>query len=72
MTTMEPFSTTVVAGIEFASNASSKGGPHGFFDYFVVTFAVAIVALSLYLAAKYLLFPGEQSDDHIKRQILEQ
>lgn len=39
--------------------------------YWVVTgISTAVVALALYLAVRYLFWPGETSDDHIKRRIL--
>jgi hypothetical protein len=41
------------------------------FDYTVIVVAVAIVVLTFVLAIKYLIWPGERGDQHIKRRILE-
>jgi hypothetical protein len=40
-------------------------------DYAIIIVAVAIVALTFVLAIKYLIWPGERGDQHIKRRILE-
>jgi hypothetical protein len=41
------------------------------FDYTVIIVAVAIVVLTFVLAIKYLIWPGERQDEHIKRRILD-
>lgn len=43
----------------------------GAFDYGVVGVSVVIVIITFYLAVRYLLWPGESDDSHIKRTILE-
>ncbi len=45
-------------------------GPDGNADYVIVAFAVVIVLLTLFFSVKFLVKPGEQSQKHIKRLIL--
>lgn len=56
-----------------------EGGHHGgtpesltLFDYGAVGISVVLVAMTFYLAIKYLIWPGEQSAGHIKRSILDE
>lgn len=46
--------------------------PDGIFDYTVIGVSTAIVAVTFYLAVRYLLWPGEQAETHIKRTVLEE
>lgn len=45
-------------------------GPEGKFDYIIVFTAIIIVCFTLFFSIKWLIKPGEKSDDHIKRFIL--
>lgn len=45
-------------------------GPQDKLDYLIIISAVVIVLISLWLSVRYLVRPGEKSDDHIKRFIL--
>jgi hypothetical protein len=45
-------------------------GPSGKWDYFIVWVAVIIVMFTLFYSVKWLIRPGEQSPEHIKRMIL--
>jgi hypothetical protein len=63
---------TRIAETAFAANETGTTGPSGIWDYFVVAVAVIAVAVALFLAAKYLIAPGEESPDHIKRKILDE
>ncbi len=45
-------------------------GPGGNWDYVIVAIAVAIVLFTLFFSVKWLIRPGEQSQNHIKRLIL--
>jgi len=45
-------------------------GPEGKWDYVIVWIAVAIVLATLFFSVKWLIRPGEKSDHHIKRFIL--
>lgn len=45
-------------------------GPDSNLDYVIVWVTVAIVAFTLYFSVKWLIHPGEKSDGHIKRFIL--
>ena len=45
-------------------------GPEGKFDYFIIWIMVAITLATLYYSVKWILRPGEKSDAHIKRFIL--
>lgn len=45
-------------------------GAHGAFDYVIVAITVVIVLFTLGFSIKYVVRPGEQEADHIKRIIL--
>ena len=45
-------------------------GPSGKWDYFIVSVAVVIVLFTLFYSVKWLIRPGEESAQHIKRLIL--
>jgi hypothetical protein len=45
-------------------------GPESKWDYVIVWVTVAIVLLTLFFSLKWLIRPGEKSDRHIKRFIL--
>ena len=45
-------------------------GPEGNWDYVIVWATVAIVLVTLFFSVKWLIRPGERSDQHIKRSIL--
>lgn len=45
-------------------------GPESKWDYVIVWTTVAIVLLTLFFSVKWLVRPGEKSDGHIKRFIL--
>lgn len=45
-------------------------GPEGKFDYLIVWITVVIVLTTLFFSVKWLIRPGEKSDNHIKRFIL--
>ena len=45
-------------------------GPGGNWDYVIVAIAVVIVLFTLFFSVKWLIRPGEQSQNHIKRLIL--
>lgn len=45
-------------------------GPESQWDYVIVWVTVAIVLLTLFFSVKWLIRPGEKSDHHIKRFIL--
>ena len=46
------------------------GGPESRWDYLIVYAAVIIVLGTLFFSVKWLIRPGEKSDQHIKRFIL--
>lgn len=46
------------------------GGPGSNWDYLIIWIAVAIVLFTLFFSLKWLIRPGEQSHNHIKRLIL--
>lgn len=41
-----------------------------FWFYFVYAFSIFVVIIVLILTIKYLIKPGEKSENHIKRKIL--
>lgn len=45
-------------------------GPQSNWDYALVWATVLIVALTLFYSIKWLIKPGEKSDEHIKRAFL--
>ncbi|MFT3903479.1 MAG: hypothetical protein QM727_09910 [Niabella sp.] len=45
-------------------------GPQSQWDYLIVWIAVVIVLATLFFSVKWLIRPGEKSDTHIKRFIL--
>ncbi|MBX2923134.1 MAG: hypothetical protein KF746_13125 [Chitinophagaceae bacterium] len=45
-------------------------GPESQWDYVIVWAMVAVVLLTLFFSVKWLVKPGEKSDTHIKRIIL--
>ena len=45
-------------------------GPEHRWDYIIVSIAVAIVLATLFFSVKWLIKPGEKSQNHIKRFIL--
>lgn len=45
-------------------------GPDSQWDYAIVWLTVTIVLLTLFFSIKWLIHPGEKSDVHIKRFIL--
>ena len=42
----------------------------GPWEWTVVAISVVIVAVAIYLAIRYLIWPGERDSSHIKRRIL--
>jgi len=46
------------------------GGPGSNWDYVIISIAVIIVLFTFFFSAKWLIRPGEQSQSHIKRLIL--
>jgi uncharacterized protein HemY len=46
------------------------GGPQSRWDYVIVWIMVGIVILTLFFSIKWLVKPGEKSNNHIKRFIL--
>lgn len=55
---------------EILKGITHGAGPESKWDYVIVWAAVAIVLLTLFFSLKWLIRPGEQSDLHIKRFIL--
>ena len=45
-------------------------GPESQWDYIIVWVTIAIVLCTLFFSVKWLIHPGEKSDRHIKRFIL--
>ena len=45
-------------------------GPESKWDYLIIWIVVAIVLFTLFFSIKWLIKPGEKSNDHIKRFIL--
>jgi hypothetical protein len=47
------------------------GGPEGNLDYFIVWGMVLIVLVTLYYSVKFLMFPRESNEGHIKRLVID-
>lgn len=45
-------------------------GPQSDWDYLIVGATLLIVVGTLYYSVKWILFPGEREENHIKRRIL--
>lgn len=45
-------------------------GPQGQWDYLIIWIAVVIVAITLLLSIKYLVWPREKNPSHIKNIVL--
>lgn len=56
---------------ESASHGGAQRGAPGVADWTVVVLAVAIVIVSLVLSVRYLFWPGETDEQHIKRRVLQ-
>ena len=54
----------------FVKGITHGAGPGGNWDYVIVTIAVFIVLVTLFFSVKWLIKPGEQSQSHIKRLVL--
>jgi len=50
---------------------SHGAGPQSNWDYVIVWVTALIVLVTLYYTVKWLAKPGEKSNDHIKRTILD-
>ncbi|MCP2044451.1 hypothetical protein [Pontibacter sp. HSC-36F09] len=50
---------------------SHGAGPQSDWDYILVWATVVIVVACLFFSIKWLVRPGEESRDHIKRTVLE-
>lgn len=44
-------------------------GPRGDFDWIIVAVIAILTVLTFIFSVKYLVFPGEKSDNHIKNSI---
>jgi len=45
-------------------------GPDGNWDYVIVTIVIIIVLITFFFSVKWLIRPGEKSQSHIKRLVL--
>lgn len=45
-------------------------GPQSDWDFLIISVAVVVVLATLFFSLKYLLSPGEKSEKHIKRLVL--
>jgi hypothetical protein len=54
----------------FLKGITHGAGPDGNWDYVIVTIAVIIVLITFFFSVKWLIRPGEQSQSHIKRLVL--
>lgn len=57
---------------EFATSSEGReyAPPSGPIYYIILIASSAIVLLTIILAIKWFFWPGEQSEDHIKRKII--
>jgi phage shock protein PspC (stress-responsive transcriptional regulator) len=45
-------------------------GPESQWDYVIIGFMIAVVLLTLFYSVKWLIYPAETAENHIKRRIL--
>jgi hypothetical protein len=69
MSAANAFSAQVALG--FSSLHDHTAAPRGIGDLIIVAISVIVVVVVLVLCVKYLFFPREREDTHIKRRILE-
>lgn len=55
---------------EILKGITHGAGPESQWDYLIVWTTAAIVLVTLFLSLKWLIRPGEHSNEHIKRTIL--
>lgn len=53
------------------NQAHTYNPPNSFLYYLVLVSSSVIVLTTIYYAIKWLIWPGETNDDHIKRRILD-
>ena len=51
-------------------NITHGTGPESNWDYVIVSIVAIIALLTFFFSIKWLLYPGEKSEGHIKRLIL--
>jgi len=56
---------------KFLKGITHGGSPDGNLDYVMVSVTVIIVLATLFYSIKYLVKPGEESADHIKKIIID-
>lgn len=56
---------------ELLRGVSHGAGPQSNWDYVIVWAAVLIVLATLFYTIKWIVKPGEKSEEHIKRTVLE-
>lgn len=59
-----------VAHVGHGEGAGADEEPSAAAEWTVFGLSSALVAVTIYLAIRYLIWPGETSEDHIKRRIL--
>jgi len=55
---------------EILRGITHGAGPQSNWDYLIVSVAAAIVVTTLFFSIKWLLWPGEKEEKHIKRIVL--
>lgn len=56
---------------ELLRGITHGAGPQSNWDYVIVWAAVILVLVTLYYCTRWIIKPGEKSDQHIKRTVLE-
>ena len=55
---------------EILRGITHGAGPQSNWDFLIVSVVAAIVAATLFFSIKWLLWPGENRENHIKRTVL--
>lgn len=62
--------TCEIAQPRYLKGITHGAGPQSNWDYVIMWAMVVIVLFTLFFSVKWLIQPGEKSNDHIKRFIL--
>lgn len=59
-----------IAQPRYFKDITHGAGPESNWDFLIISVTAVIVVFTLYFSIKWLVQPGEKSENHIKREIL--
>lgn len=59
-----------IAQPRYFKDITHGAGPQSNWDFLIISVTAVIVVFTLYFSIKWLVQPGEKSETHIKREIL--